>query len=161
MPRKKKDGRFINYYIDRSIYERLERYAQDKGQQMTTAIERILETHLDQYESELAEKGGLHMYCANCGILADGIICPNCGRPLHPPQDADYCFLCEMETIWTEALKDILSENEIPFVTKNTLGAGLAAKMGPALERTRFFVPYECLEAANALHLEFFGSTSK
>lgn len=51
MPRKKKDGRFINYYIDRRIFERLERYAHSKGQQMTTAIERILQEYLDKQES--------------------------------------------------------------------------------------------------------------
>ena len=51
MPRKKKDGRFINYYIDRHIFERLERYAHAKGQQMTTAIERILLEYLDKYET--------------------------------------------------------------------------------------------------------------
>lgn len=51
MPRKKKDGRFINYYIDRHIFERLERYAHARGQQMTTAIERILKEHLDKYEA--------------------------------------------------------------------------------------------------------------
>ena len=55
MPRKKKDGRFINYYIDRRVFERLEQYAAEKGQQMTTAIERILEEHLDRYEAERAK----------------------------------------------------------------------------------------------------------
>lgn len=31
-------------YIDRTIFERLERYVEEIGQQMTTAIERILAT---------------------------------------------------------------------------------------------------------------------
>lgn len=56
MPRKKKDGRFINYYIDRGIFERLERYAKSRGQQMTTAIERILKEHLDKYDDTLPKK---------------------------------------------------------------------------------------------------------
>ena len=42
MPRQKKDGRHINYYIDRKVFEELEAYAQEKGQTMTTALERIL-----------------------------------------------------------------------------------------------------------------------
>ena len=50
MPRPKKDGRFINYFIDRTIYDRLKAYAEDKGQSMTTALERILSAYLDQYE---------------------------------------------------------------------------------------------------------------
>lgn len=56
MPRKKKDGRFINYYIDRHIFERLEQYAAEKGQQMTTAIERILEDHLDRTRPNVQKK---------------------------------------------------------------------------------------------------------
>ena len=47
MLRKRNDGRYINYYLDRQIYERLERYADAKGQPMTTAIERILKEHLE------------------------------------------------------------------------------------------------------------------
>ena len=43
MAREKKDGRFINYYIKREVYEELKKYAEEKGQTMTTAIERILE----------------------------------------------------------------------------------------------------------------------
>jgi hypothetical protein len=48
MPRAKKDGRHINYYIDRKLYEELERHAQEKGQTMTTALERILAQHFEQ-----------------------------------------------------------------------------------------------------------------
>ena len=78
MPRKKKDGRYINYYLDRQIYERLERYADAKGQQMTTAIERILKEHLDKYEAELTSKGGLTMFCSNCNLLTTHSHCPDC-----------------------------------------------------------------------------------
>ena len=46
MPRQKKDGRHINYYIDRKVFEELESYAQEKGQTMTTALERILSQFL-------------------------------------------------------------------------------------------------------------------
>ena len=48
MPRPKKDGRHINYYIDRKVFEELEAYAQEKGQTMTTALERILSQFFDQ-----------------------------------------------------------------------------------------------------------------
>lgn len=49
MPREKKDGRYINYKIRRDLYERLEQYAEEKGQSKTVAIERILEAHLNEY----------------------------------------------------------------------------------------------------------------
>lgn len=160
MPRKKKDGRFINYYIDRTIYERLERYADAKGQQMTTAIERILGEHLDRYEAALAEKGETRMYCPNCHILLKGSRCAVCGsREIRAPRGEDYCYLTEKEVLWAEALKDVLTENRIPFATKNSLGAGLAAKIGPALERVRFFVPYAHYEQARLLEKEFFQGT--
>ena len=56
MPRKKKDGRHINYYIDRMIYERLEEYADEKGQTMTTALERILKDFFERTKTEQSEK---------------------------------------------------------------------------------------------------------
>lgn len=159
MSRKKKDGRFINYYIDRTIYERLERYADARGQQMTTAIERILAEHLDRYEAEQMEKGGMRMYCPNCHILLNGSRCTVCGsRELRIPRAEDYCYLTEKELLWAGALKDILTENGVPFVTNHALGAGLAAKMGPAMERVRFYVPYSHYEAAKNLERQFFAA---
>ena len=38
----------INYYIDREIYEQLKAYADEKGQTMTTAIERILKQFFEK-----------------------------------------------------------------------------------------------------------------
>lgn len=159
MPRKKKDGRHINYYIDREIYERLERFAQDRGQQMTTAIERILKEHLDRYEGE-PQKGGVTMYCPHCNVLTDRGKCPVCGSGrLRVPLGEDYCYLTEKETIWAGALSDLLAQNGIPYVTKNLLGAGLAAKMGPAMERVRFYVPYAHYQDARELEQEFFSQS--
>ena len=56
MPRKKKDGRHINYYIDHMIYERLEEYADEKGQTMTMALERILKDFFERTETEQTGK---------------------------------------------------------------------------------------------------------
>ena len=58
MPRKKKDGRHINYYIDRVIFERREEYADEKGQTMTTALERILKQFFDKTDEEKRKSGG-------------------------------------------------------------------------------------------------------
>ncbi|MDD7672568.1 MAG: hypothetical protein PT965_06650 [Clostridia bacterium] len=58
MPRPKKDGRHINYYIDRMIYERLEEYAEEKGQTMTTALERILKQFFDKTDEEKRKSDG-------------------------------------------------------------------------------------------------------
>ncbi len=51
MPRAKKDGKHLNCYLDRNLLERLTAYAEEKGQTVTTALERILKKHLDEYEA--------------------------------------------------------------------------------------------------------------
>ena len=159
MPRKKKDGRFINYYIDRHIFERLEQYAAEKGQQMTTAIERILEDHLDRYEAERAKKGEPTMYCPNCNVLIKGEHCPVCGNQnLREPRADDYCFLTEKELIWACVLEDILKQNDISYVTRNVLGAGLTTKVGSAQERARFYVPFIHYAAAHNLEQDYFSA---
>lgn len=55
MPREKKDGKHISYYIDRSVYDRLKEYSESKGQTMTMALERILTSYFDG-ESKKAKK---------------------------------------------------------------------------------------------------------
>lgn len=47
MPRHKKDGRNVNYFIDRQVHERLLRYADCRGQTITLAIERLLTAAMD------------------------------------------------------------------------------------------------------------------
>ena len=49
MPRLKKDGVKINYYIRRDIKEKLDVYCEEKGQTATLAIERILDEYLSEY----------------------------------------------------------------------------------------------------------------
>lgn len=115
MPRPKKDGRFINYFIDRSVYDRLKAYAEEKGQSMTTAIERILAAHLDAYEQERPGVDGEPLYCEHCGLLTQEPRCPDCGsRSLRVPLAGDYCFLAEKELLWSHALEELLTDNGIP-----------------------------------------------
>lgn len=49
MPRPKKDGKYVNYYMDKAIADKLERYCEDVGQTKTTAIERILKEYIDKH----------------------------------------------------------------------------------------------------------------
>lgn len=52
MPRQKKDGHYINCYLDTQVYDTLCRYANDVGQTKTLAIERILKQYIYmQYRS--------------------------------------------------------------------------------------------------------------
>ena len=99
------------------------------------------------------------MYCPHCNILTEHAKCPVCGsKNVRTPLPDDYCLLGEKIPVWAEAFSEILTQNSISFVTRNLLGAGLAAKMGPALERIRFYVPYSQYQAAKQLENAFFSS---
>ena len=55
MPRAKKDGQHINCYIERTLWEQLKSYADEKGQTMTTALERILKQYFERVNQEKSE----------------------------------------------------------------------------------------------------------
>ena len=52
MPRPKKDGKMLNLYIDKKVIDRLEKYAEEKGQTKTIAVERLLTKALDIEENK-------------------------------------------------------------------------------------------------------------
>ena len=52
MPRQKKDGININYFIRRDVKEKLDAYCEDVGQTATMAIERILDDYLTKYMAD-------------------------------------------------------------------------------------------------------------
>ena len=70
------------------------------------------------------------------------------------------CYLCEQDSVWSPALEDILTENGIVFRAQKVLGAGLAAYVGPILERTEFYVSQKDYEAARAIVQSFFSAHS-
>lgn len=99
------------------------------------------------------------MYCERCSIIFEENRCPFCGNQnVRPPMPDDLCFLIEQETMWAEMLKDVLKKNDIPCLTKNVLGAGLALKVGPMLERVRFYIPYSHLQNAKVIVDELFSA---
>ena len=48
MARQKKDGRSVNFYLDRNIMEKVEVYADENGHPLTKAVERLLEKALEE-----------------------------------------------------------------------------------------------------------------
>lgn len=66
MPRQKKDGVNINYFIRRDVKEKLDAYCEDVGQTATMAIERILDDYLTKYldGKENASKGDSESHTA-------------------------------------------------------------------------------------------------
>ena len=69
------------------------------------------------------------------------------------------CCLCEQDAIWTPALEDILREEGIAYRTQRVFGAGLAAYVGPIMERTQFFVARESLAHAQEIVRVLFSQT--
>lgn len=97
------------------------------------------------------------MYCEKCLMISDAQKCPCCGTSnLRKPQPDDYCFLIEKEYFWSEMLADVFEQNKIFFYKKPKLGAGMAVRVGMALESYKFYVSYSCLEMARELVEQLF-----
>ncbi len=56
MPRPKKDYQSLNVKLDSGIMERFKKYCDIMGQTKTTALERILQKHLDDFEQSEKEE---------------------------------------------------------------------------------------------------------
>lgn len=56
MARAKKDGKFLNIYLEKSVSDRLENYCNETGLTKTTAIERLLTQAFDKEDSEKNNK---------------------------------------------------------------------------------------------------------
>lgn len=92
------------------------------------------------------------MYCEKCCRIIEEDRCPFCNsRKVRKPGEKDPCYLTEQDYISSGILEDVLKQNRIPYLKKDVMGAGMAIKVGPMLERSRFYVPYEQLEKALAV----------
>ena len=98
------------------------------------------------------------MYCERCNRLVYKPKCPGCGRTdLRLPRDDDFCFLTEPEHLWTQALRDLLQDNGVEYMTRNVHGAGMVAKTGIP-QRVRFFVRCRDFQRAKELNEAFFNA---
>lgn len=52
MPRPKKDGVKVNFYLERKIVEDLDKYCEETGMLKTVVMERLLRKFLDEYFSK-------------------------------------------------------------------------------------------------------------
>ena len=97
------------------------------------------------------------MYCEKCCRIIEADRCPVCkSKRVREPEAKDPCFLTEQDYLSSGILEDLLKQNGIPYLKKDVMGAGLAIKVGPMLERSRFYVPFEQLESARAVAEEVF-----
>ena len=101
------------------------------------------------------------MYCEKCCRIIEADRCPVCkSKRVREPEAKDPCFLTEQDYLSSGILEDLLKQNGIPYLKKDVMGAGLAIKVGPMLERSRFYVPLEQLESARAVAEEVFPEES-
>ena len=92
------------------------------------------------------------MYCEKCCRVFDSDRCPACRKGIvREPGPKDPCLLTEQDYLFSGILEDMLKQNDIPFLKKDVMGAGMAIKVGPMLERSRFYVPFDHLEKAAAV----------
>lgn len=70
---------------------------------------------------------------------------------------SEWCFLTEQSPVWQGMLADVLKQNDIPFVTESSTGAGMAIRTGSLNETIRFLVPKDRLEAAKAIVEDLFS----
>ena len=99
------------------------------------------------------------MYCENCCRIIQEERCPHCrSRKVREPGPDDLCLLTERDYLSSGILEDMLKQSGIPFLIKNVMGAGLAIKVGPMLDRSRFYVPYSNLKNAEALVEDLFSA---
>ena len=50
MPRARKNGKYINLKISKSLYDRFANYCEKEDRTKTAALERMMRYYLDQYE---------------------------------------------------------------------------------------------------------------
>ena len=56
MPRAKKDGKFLNCYVDKEILEKLEQYWEKTSIPKTSVVEKALSQYLMQFEALMDKK---------------------------------------------------------------------------------------------------------
>ena len=102
------------------------------------------------------------MYCEKCCRIFDDDRCPNCRKSkVREPEQNDPCFLAEENYVSSTILEDLLKQNNIPFLKKDVMGAGMAIKVGPMLERSRFYVPFSVYENARLIVEELSGDSQE
>ena len=100
------------------------------------------------------------MYCEKCKRMVEAACCPHCGsRKVRMPEAGDLVLLAEEDYITTGILEDLLRQEGIPYLKKDVMGAGMAIKVGPMLERSRFYVPFDRLQDAVSVMDEVFPAS--
>lgn len=97
-------------------------------------------------------------YCESCMLLtSEEERCPGCGRKkLRLAQPGDAVYLTEKLGIEIGILAECLKDNDIPFLQRSMMGAGISSQIGTGRDVAQFFVPYGKLAAAKEIVEELF-----
>ena len=100
------------------------------------------------------------MYCPNCQItFSEAVRCPVCGnKKVRGSLPEDICFLTEVTPVFGGMLRDVLEQNEIPVLSKSSIGAGMAMRAGSMFERIKLYVRYDDLQKATEIANELLNA---
>ena len=62
MPRPKKDGRYLNLYLDRALHEEFEQFCESLGQTKTVAAERAFQMYMDAMKQNTKMHSGFTVH---------------------------------------------------------------------------------------------------
>ena len=100
----------------------------------------------------ITKGGALMYYCDNCHLVCEGPVCPYCGKAhLRAPEDGDYCYLATMVSPWGEAMQELLTDAQIPCLTRQARSVLYSVAFGQTHAELELFVPFAHLEQAASL----------
>lgn len=97
-------------------------------------------------------------YCNHCYLVHKEERCPSCRERNQLSTPEDLIFYIEADYFLSPRVEDFLKEEEIPYLKKGELGAGLALKIGYSFEQNLFFIPLAAYKKEKSL-LEAFKAS--
>ena len=88
------------------------------------------------------------MYCEKCNRIIETDRCPFCKNSKVREPEAKDPWLIAVQSQKKALLEDLLKQNNIPYLKKDVMGAGMAIRVGPMFEMSRFYVSYDQLGGA-------------
>lgn len=90
-------------------------------------------------------------YCENCHVVNEQDYCNTCGKKsLRSPDNSDFCFLVEINSMFGEMFKGVLEDESITCAAIPS-GNGVRSQFALSLENLRLYVAYGNLDRAKEL----------
>lgn len=99
-------------------------------------------------------------YCPHCHISYKAEVCPQCGSRGRLSTAEDLIFYMDSDYLLTPRIEDFLEAQNIPYIKKGELGAGLTTRLGFSFEHNYFFIPLKAYKDFER-ELEEFKETIK